>query len=153
MLAGGALVSRSIVYLPASSNIILIKFALMSCRLLLAVLMRSFPVSEDSLSAKSARRTVIPAGSPVAAICSVAPPILRDDMMVLPVSQPRPFCCLTPSQLPLGLGQTFGYKLFPRPCQGIGGCVHTPLLAFFLQQRNYRGGGASYVLLHPQFLD
>lgn len=52
MLAGGALVSRSIVYLPASPIIILIGFVLMSCRLLLAVLMRCFPVQDDLLSAK-----------------------------------------------------------------------------------------------------
>ena len=62
MLAGGASVSRSIAYLPASSNSILIRFVLMSTRRLLAVLMRCFPVQEDLLFAESARGTVIPAG-------------------------------------------------------------------------------------------
>ncbi len=28
--------------------------------------------------------------------------------------------------LELGFGHWFGHKLFLRPCQGIGGCVHTP---------------------------
>ncbi len=79
-----------------------------------------FPGDGALLPASSARGTVIPADSTVAAVCSVATGTLRDDMIVLPASQPRRFppihlsrcsaepqreprllCCGAPSQFPL----------------------------------------------------